>query len=160
MNTTGRKPPLFFSLFILALLAPAVASADFSDNDTLGGKAKEEYRQAVKFIQAGQYEQARRQLREALTIEDADADLYSLLGFATRKLGRPEASLEYYRQALRLKPDHRPSHEYIGEAYLQLNRPDKAREHLAFLDDDCWLPCDEYTELKEAIERYEARKGG
>ena len=46
-----------------------------------------------------------------------------------------------------------------GETYLALNQPEQAKAHLAFLDDDCWFGCEEYDDLKEAIEQYEAKGG-
>ncbi|MBI3993783.1 MAG: hypothetical protein HY342_10950, partial [Candidatus Lambdaproteobacteria bacterium] len=48
----------------------------------------------------------------------------------------------------------------IGEAYLALGRMEKAREHLAFLDKECWLGCEEYDDLKAAIERHKGGKSG
>ncbi len=65
--------------------------------------------------------------------------------------GAAEA-LAAYNKALALDPKHRGAHEYIGEAYLQLGRLDKAKVHLDALDKLCFLPCEEYTDLKKAYE--------
>ena len=46
-------------------------------------------------------------------------------------------------------------HEYIGELYLKLKQPEKAKEHLAKLDSICFFGCKEFDELKEAIQGYE-----
>lgn len=72
-------------------------------------------------------------------------------------LGRLAEALAFYEQALSIDPEHRGAHEYIGEAYLGPGRLDKALEHLAFLDDDCWLR-EEYSDLKEAVARYESER--
>ena len=51
------------------------------------------------------------------------------------------------------------AHEYIGEAYLTLDNPSKAKEHLASLDKLCFFPCSQYKDLKKAVEAYE-KSGG
>ena len=63
----------------------------------------------------------------------------------------------HYEEALRLDPKHRNAHEYIGEAYLQVGNLAKAKEHLAALDKLCFLPCEQYSELKEAVRDYQAK---
>jgi tetratricopeptide (TPR) repeat protein len=80
------------------------------------------------------------------------ADGYNLLGYSYRQLQRYNESLDAYQRALTLDPKHRGAHEYIGEAYLALGRLDKAREHLDALDKICFLPCEEYRDLKRSYE--------
>jgi DNA-binding SARP family transcriptional activator len=60
-------------------------------------------------------------------------------------------SFKHYERALQLNPGHRDAHEYMGEAYLQVGRVEDAEVHLKALDKLCWLPCEQYTELKEKI---------
>lgn len=86
-----------------------------------------------------------------------NADLYNLLGYATRKQAQPDVdkALEYYRLALEIDPAHRGAHEYIGEAYLMRNQPTKAREHLQTLQRLCGgTACEEYQDLAKAIAAY------
>ncbi len=52
-----------------------------------------------------------------------DAEAYNLAGHAHRKLGDYERALAFYDQALDLNPHHRGALEYLGEAYLELDRP-------------------------------------
>ena len=80
------------------------------------------------------------------------ADGYNLLGYSYRQLQRYNESLDAYQRALSLDPKHRGAHEYIGEAYLALGRLDKAKEHLDALDKICFLPCEEYRDLKRSYE--------
>jgi tetratricopeptide (TPR) repeat protein len=68
-------------------------------------------------------------------------------------LRRYDESFAAYRQALTLDPKHRGAHEYIGIAYVQSGQLAKAREHLAILDKLCSASCEEYRDLKEAVER-------
>jgi tetratricopeptide (TPR) repeat protein len=83
------------------------------------------------------------------------ADAYNWLAYATRKNGDPAASIPIYEKALAIDPKHRGAHEYIGEAYLMLGDVAKAKRHLAALDSLCWLPCEEYRDLKKAVQGYE-----
>ena len=66
-----------------------------------------------------------------------------------------DKAFDYYERALTLDPRHRFAQEYIGELYLKLNQLDKAKYHLSKLDSICFFGCDEYDELKEAIQTHE-----
>lgn len=79
------------------------------------------------------------------------ADGFNLLGYSLRNLKKYDESLVAYKQALTLDPKHKGAHEYIGIAYIQMGRLDKAREHLASLDKICTFSCEEYRDLKKAI---------
>jgi Flp pilus assembly protein TadD len=80
------------------------------------------------------------------------ADGFNLLGYSYRNLKRYDESLIAYKQALTLDPKHKGAHEYIGMAYIQMGQPAKAREHLAALDKICAFSCEEYRDLKKALE--------
>jgi cytochrome c-type biogenesis protein CcmH/NrfG len=80
------------------------------------------------------------------------ADGFNLLGYSYRNLKKYDESLVAYKQALRLDPRHRGAHEYIGMAYVEMGQIDKAREHLASLDKICVFSCEEFRDLKKAIE--------
>ncbi len=96
-------------------------------------------------------------LRAALEREPGNAEYHNLYAYALRKGPNPDMALvfRHYEEALRIDPELRDAHEYIGEAYLQVENLAKAKEHLAELDRLCILPCDQYTELKEAVAIYE-----
>ena len=97
-------------------------------------------------------------LKQAIASNPKNADYHNLYAYSTRKGPNPDMDLvfKHYREALRLEPKHRGAHEYIGEAYLQVNDLPKAREHLAALDRICFFGCEEYTDLKKAVAGYEA----
>lgn len=80
------------------------------------------------------------------------ADGFNLLGYSLRHLKKYDESLTAYQQALKLDPRHKGAHEYIGIAYVEMKQLDKAREHLAALDKICRFSCEEYRDLKKAIE--------
>lgn len=113
-------------------------------------------RSAIADVKAERYAQAIPRLRDYTRSHPDDADAFNWLGFAQRKSGNVQASLEFYDRALAIEPEHRGAHEYRGEAYLQLGRLADAEADLAALDDICWLPCSEYRDLKQAIARYRA----
>ena len=85
------------------------------------------------------------------------ADGFNLLGYSYRHLKKYDDSLVAYKQALRLDPRHRGAHEYIGMAYVEMGQIDKAREHLASLDKICVFSCEEFRDLKKAIEEASKR---
>ena len=64
-------------------------------------------------------------------------DAHNLMGFAYRKLGDYDRALEEYDRALKLNPHHRGALEYLGEAYLELDRPELAKEMLDRLAAEC-----------------------
>ena len=53
--------------------------------------------------------------------------------------------------ALGIDPSHRGAHEYIGEAYIAAGKPEKAKEHLAKLEEICGKDCEEYGDLARAL---------
>ena len=98
-------------------------------------------------------------LKDALAANPGNADYHNLYAYSMRKGPNPDMDLvfKHYQEALRIDPKHRGAHEYIGEAYLQVNNLPKAREHLSALDRLCLFPCEEYTDLKKDIAEYEAQ---
>ncbi len=111
-------------------------------------------------IAAKDWPGAREILQKAVARDPGNADYHNLLAYAIRHEANPDMAMvfKHYGEALRIDPKHRGAHEYIGEAYLMSGNVAKAREHLAALDKLCVFSCEEYRDLKTAIERYEAQK--
>jgi tetratricopeptide (TPR) repeat protein len=82
------------------------------------------------------------------------ADAYNLLGYAFRHLERYAESEMAYERALALDPDHLGAHEYQGELMLILGRRERAHHHLRELARLCPSGCDEYDDLRRAIDAY------
>jgi tetratricopeptide (TPR) repeat protein len=114
------------------------------------------YARARAMIEARDYKGALPLLQQVVASNPRNADAYNLLGFATRKSGDPQGSLQYYTQALQIDPKHLGAQEYIGEAYLMLDQPQQAEQHLARLDTLCVFGCAEHRALKAAIANYKA----
>jgi len=88
----------------------------------------------------------------------SSADWNNLMGYSLRKAdpaNLAEAE-KYYNEALRIDPKHRGALEYSGELYLMTGNLEMAEQRLAALDKACFLPCEEYTDLKRAVARYKA----
>lgn len=87
-----------------------------------------------------------------------DARVLTLVGFATRKLGRVEEAMGYYNLALSINPNLTSTRQYLGEAFLQKNDPAKAIEQLAQIGQRCGVGCEDYRKLADEIAKYEKAK--
>jgi Flp pilus assembly protein TadD len=130
-----------------------------------GGGAPEalldpQYSQAVAQIKAEQYPAAIKTLESYVARVKTDASAENWLGFAYRKTGQLEPAFVHYNKALKIDPNHRGAHEYIGEAYLMAGKLDKAEEHLKVLNRLCWVSCEELEDLKAAVVAYKSKNGG
>ena len=142
-----------------ALLAGAAGGGGDSSPSWSAKSEDPAVKTAKAALAAGDYASAQLSLKVALAADPGNADLHNLYAYSLRKGVNPDMELvfKHYQEALRLDPKHRGAQEYIGEAYLMVDNPTKAKEHLAALDKLCFFGCSEYTELKKAIAAYEAR---
>ena len=90
--------------------------------------------------------------------DPASADWNNLMGYSLRKADAANAAEaeKFYNEALRIEPKHRGALEYSGELYLMTGNLPAAEQRLAALDKACFLPCEEFTDLKRAVARYKA----
>jgi len=115
---------------------------------------------ARKAIDAKDFKSAVGHLTKAVQEMPNDADAQSMLGYSYRKLGTFDKSMESYQRALKLDPNHRYAHEYLGELYLDMNQLDNAEKQLVALKKACpfFGKCEEYDDLKKEIDAYKAKK--
>jgi len=118
-----------------------------------------QYVEGVDAVKRGDYPAAIRLFEAVVAKDDRNANAYNWLAYSTRKNGDAAKAIPIYEKALAIDPKHRGAHEYIGEAYLVLGDLPKAKEHLAVLDKLCFLPCEEYSDLKKAVRDYERSAG-
>ena len=142
--------------FALSVSGSVLAMGNDQSATPKASAAPSDYSRAKAMIEAKNYKDALPLLQQVVAKEPRNADAYNLLGYATRKSGNPNGSLQYYNYALQLDPKHLGAHEYIGEAYLMLDQPQQAEQHLARLDQLCVFGCAEHRELKAAIANYKA----
>ena len=165
-------PILVGGLLAVGLVAVDTPSSSLADGGGGGGDATDSrrggapskpvdpnYAAAVKEIKAEKFSAAIPLLEAVVAKDDKNADAYNWLAYAIRKTGDPARSIPIYHKVLALDAKHRGAHEYIGEAYLALDDVAKAREHLVQLDKLCRLSCEQYRDLKKAVDAYE-KSGG
>lgn len=107
------------------------------------------YAQGRALALAGYYREALPILR-AVTRTD-DAMVYTMEGYALRKLGRFDRAMALYDRALAIDPNNANTHEYIGEGYVTAGRLEYARAELATLRRICGTDCGQYQDLERAI---------
>ena len=113
-----------------------------------------------KAIETKDFKSALGHLTKAVQEEPNNADAHSMLGYSHRKLGTLDKSMEHYQRALKIDANHRSAREYLGELYLDMNQLADAEKELASLKKTCpfFGKCEEYDDLKEAIEKYKAKQ--
>lgn len=157
----GKKTIAVLAVLLTgALFAASTSFSAGSRSSSTKPARPSDYNSAVKAVKSEDYSTAIRLLERVVARDPRDADAYNFLGFSHRKLGDFDKAFGFYRKSLAIDPDHRGAHEYIGETYLAVNDLAKAKDHLAKLDKICWLGCEEYDDLKQAIARFEAGKRG
>ena len=119
--------------------------------------ARDKLRDAAAAVDKKQYKRAISLLREVLEADSNNADALNYMGYSHRKLGNYDDALKFYWRALAAKPDHRGANEYLGQAYLELNQPARAKERLDQLAKICAPDCEEYKELKKAYDAWQAK---
>jgi tetratricopeptide (TPR) repeat protein len=154
---------------VLSVVGVLLCGLAFADGGGGGGGGGDEGRRgkvadpamavAVKAIDAKEYARAIPMLEEIVARQPTNADAYNWLAYATRKNGDPAKSIPIYEKALAIDPKHLGAHEYIGEAYLALDDLPHAKEHLARLNKLCLFSCEQYRDLKKAVEAYEKSAG-
>ncbi len=150
------KQPLLriLSAAVLALAVPHAALA--ADTPAPAAAAPDKLSEARALIKARKWSEAVAELQRVN--DPASADWNNLMGFSIRRGTSPDldASERYYNEALRINPGHRGALEYSGQLYLMKGDLASAERRLAVLDKACTFGCDEYTDLKKAIERFKA----
>jgi len=151
----------FLSGMIFAVALVWTCSTAFGDLPEPKGKTENANIVAGrKAIDAKDFKAAVGHFTKAVQEEPKNADAQSMLGYSYRKLGTFDKSMEHYQTALKIDSSHRYAHEYLGELYLDMNQPDNADKQLAALKKACPFlgKCEEYEDLKKAIDAYKANK--
>ena len=158
--TATRARAAIVALTLLFLAAPMTGPASAFSSGT-GGDASDDpdMRKGDAAIIERRFEDALVSYMRVLNRDPEDANAWSQTGFAYRKLGKFDKSLNAYQQALEIQPFHLGANEYLGELYLQTDQVEKAEEMAAILRRACPSGCDELNALDEAIEAYH-KSGG
>jgi predicted Zn-dependent protease len=105
----------------------------------------------------GEYASALGTLRSAR--DQGDPRVATMIGFSLRKLGRVEEAMGYYNKVLASHPERTTTRQYLGEAFLQIGAPDKAKEQLSEIAKRCGVGCEDYRLLAEEIAKFEGKSG-
>jgi tetratricopeptide (TPR) repeat protein len=138
-------------------LAPPAEEPAATDPATTGWnfpsveEGRAAYAVAVGLINQERFVEALDALERTQAAVGPNADVLNYMGFASRKLGRFDAALAYYREALRLDPAHLGATEYLGELYVQMGELERAHDQLARLDSLCAYGCAQREELARWI---------
>jgi Flp pilus assembly protein TadD len=148
---------------IMTLAVGLLVWQSFALADMPEPKAKAENPNVVagrKAIEAKDFKSAVGHLTKAVQEEPMNTNAHSMLGYSYRKVGPFDKSMEHYHAALKIDSNHRSAHEYLGELYLDMNQPDSAAKQLVALKNACpfFGRCEEYDDLKKAIDTYKAKK--
>jgi Flp pilus assembly protein TadD len=141
--------------FLLALSAAHPSHAAMSDPEP-GEPAW--LTQARESLRAQRFEEAAQGLQAANAVDVAE--WHNLLGYALRKKSPPDlvAAEVHYKRALEIDPKHRHAMEYYGELFLMKGDLAGAEAMLKRLDKACFFGCEEYRDLKKAIEHFKAAR--
>lgn len=154
MHTLFHRLQTLLAALLLALAAPPTFAADTPPSSS--ASAADSLSTARELIAQKKWMEAIGELKRVN--ESGNADWNNLMGYSLRKAPTPdlEAAERHYSAALRINPKHRGALEYSGELYLMKGDLAKAEQRLAALDKACFLPCEEYADLKKAVQAFKA----
>jgi len=131
--------------------SPAVRAADTAVSSP---QAADPLATARGQVAAGRWADAIAELKRV--DGNGSADWHNLMGYSLRKGSPPDldGADRHYREALRIAPAHRGALEYAGELALMRGDLALAEQRLDALDRACRFGCEEYSDLKRAVQRY------
>ncbi|MFK8252101.1 tetratricopeptide repeat protein [Ancylobacter terrae] len=135
-----------------AMLASAALAVDTPPSDALPDLAP-----IRTLIYSGEYAKAVAEL-EPLAQKVRHADVFNLLAFSLRNVGRYDEADRWYREALYYNPEHLQAIEYQGELFITTGRLDKAQENIVTLKIFCPKGCAELEKLETAYAKAAATK--
>ena len=97
-------------------------------------KARQDLQDANEKNATKKFRRALDRGRHAVDLDSTYYEAWNLVGYTSRKLDDYPGALAAYDRCLRIKPDFAPAREYLGEAYVEMGQPKKAREQLAWLE--------------------------
>ena len=140
---------------VIVFASTAIAAGSTSPSAPPSAQAST-YDVAVRAVKSGDYRRAITLLRSVTRAQPRNADAWNYAGFSHRQLGEYDQALAAYKKALAIDPEHLGANEYLGELYLKMGMVDKAKERLEALNKACSFGCEEYDELKSAIQSHKS----
>jgi tetratricopeptide (TPR) repeat protein len=109
---------------------------------------------AKVYLDTGRADKAETELQEALKTHAGVPHFLALMGEAERKLGRPEAALEWHRKALAADPKLNTVHYYAALAYMDMKKDDEAITELEASIRSPYVATDLYLTLGSLYTRH------
>ena len=106
------------------------------------------YQEGHDLALAGHYRQA---LASLSAVKNKDSMTLTMIGYANRKMGNVDEGMAFYQKALALNSGNINTHEYLGEGYVAIGRPELAKVELGKLEALCGTECEQYQDLAKAI---------
>lgn len=131
-------------ILVLTLGTLPVSAVDTGTGDTLAD--------VRELIDAENWTMALSIAKPIAAARPNDADALNLLAYILRQTGDFKNAEGFYLKALDISPRHLGANEYLGELYVETGRLDEALERLAMVEAICGRTCEEYLELKAAID--------
>ena len=170
-----KTPKTLVIAFVISLIAPiSTHAADYGgpsspapesstavtpapkDKQTPSSTAKSLSGELTKIratIGAKNYKSARTALLSLNREFPNNDDVNNLLGYTSRKLNLFKDAATYYSKSLSINPKHLGALEYQGELFIQTKKLSLAKKNLEKLKVLCGINCEEYKDLKAAIEK-------
>jgi tetratricopeptide (TPR) repeat protein len=130
-------PGAALCLALLLSVTPALAvlgSAEPPPEVVIGDP---DYKAGVEALQQEDWREVIQRMARVIERRPWDDNAHNLMAFAFRNLRDYPRALAHYREALELNPHHRGALEYLGEAYLAMGQPGRARQMLERLATEC-----------------------
>ena len=147
---------IFLTIFIICFFSSVSFSMGSSD-DSSDSKMDKNYIEGKKSIEMNDYNNAIKLLKISLSSDSLstkeNTNALNLIGFSYRMLKNYDEAFNYYDKALKIDPNHKPTLEYLGIAYLETNNLSKAESTFNLLKDLCAL-CKEKRSLNKAIKTF------
>jgi tetratricopeptide (TPR) repeat protein len=142
---------IFISIFLLCLFS--ITNLRAAESMPSNNQTNTQYTQAKALLKEKKYPEASKILEELLKDfkNTYNADIINDYGFSLRKQKQYDKAEKNYLEALRIDPNHKGANEYLGELYLETQRPELAKKRLEVLKN---CNCDEFKLLKANIDRY------
>lgn len=144
----GHAVSIKLALVCFGMLAAASAFGDYPEDEETSDLA-----QIKQQIEDDRASEAETSLRQMLAENPDNPDILNLLGYASRKLGRWQASRKFYSHALTIDPAHKGALEYMGELELETGDVAAAKELLLRLREQCPDGCEELDDLLVAFSK-------
>jgi len=149
---------LLFPLFALILTLPVLAITS-DDGEPPARPGDSDYIAGLDAWEREDWSGVLENMAKVIARRPWDDDAHNLLGFAYRKVGNYDRSLQHYREALDLNPHHRGAMAYLGQTYLALGQATLALELLNRIAVECervgaGSACPAWQELKTAVDAY------